>query len=145
MQQSLMRKLRSRATMLSAAAALCCQGCANLPPEAASGQAAPNLGHEAAEALMQETFARRDRTEYPYRDLVAPIVVREDRLEIQSSADGVTIICIFRQIGKFEYTPVFLTRIGELKITGCSREFYVYFWDDRDARNFVSAVNALKN
>jgi hypothetical protein len=144
MLQSLMATLCRRAAMLSVAA-FCCQGCANLAPEAASGQVAPTLDHDAAEKLMQESFSRRDRTEYSYRDLVAPIVVRADRLEIKSSADGDTITCVLKQMGKFEYIPVLLTRVGELKVTGCSREFYVYFWDDRDARNFVSAVNALKN
>src|ERR1700691_152995 len=124
------------AALLIIVAATLGQGCASSDSETGAkgisgagaspaGQSAPAMTRAEAEKQLLETFARRDRTEYPSRDLVSQINMRDDGLEFRSSADGGVIVCEFRQLGKVELAPTFLTRVGQAKLSGCSREVSV--------------------
>jgi hypothetical protein len=102
------------------------------------------MTREAAEKSLLEAFALRDRGEHPSLDLVSYVNIQPDKLEFRSSATGEVVTCVPRQMGKPEYVATLLTRVGQVTLTGCSRDLIVFFWVDKDAKSFIAAVEALR-
>lgn len=142
---NLPRLRRSLMATLLVAVSTIHQGCSSTPSTpAAKVEQSPFAKREAAEKQFKAAFAERDRKEFPAQDLVSQVNVRQDRIEFTSSAGGGEITCVFREMGKIEVVPTLLTRIGEVKLTGCNKDISLFFWKGTDADAFISAVEGLK-